>query len=202
MLHRILVLVILLPIQVADAVLPFPFGEAANDTFTFYNDDGSSGVFPLPEPMPFLGDVVEQVYQNTNGDITFDSPYSDFTPEIIPSSSVPPMIAVFWSDVDTRNRLTNVTSGDNELWARTTTDTMDLQRADNLVLGARPGSQFRSDAAFIATWFNVAPYGFDTANRNTFQLAVAWNEFESWTFFSYDKLEWYQASTVSTIARA
>jgi hypothetical protein len=65
------------------------------------NDDGSTPAVALPFPIVFYGQDYDHVYVNNNGNITMDSPMSQFTPESLDELS-DPMIAPFWADVDTR----------------------------------------------------------------------------------------------------
>src|SRR5579863_339182 len=80
------------------------------------NDDGSypctsqdAGVPPdctptpitLPFPVDFYGHEYSSIYLNNNGNLTFGQPLSEYTPESLNQLNIP-MIAPFWSDVDTR----------------------------------------------------------------------------------------------------
>ena len=70
------------------------------------NDDGSSLVdmsAVFEEGLNFFGEEYDasQIYVNTNGNITFGSGLSQYTPSGISAGSTP-MIAAFWADVDTR----------------------------------------------------------------------------------------------------
>ena len=55
----------------------------------------------LPFPINFYGQTYESLYINNNGNLTFNGPLSDYTPQSLNQISVP-MIAPFWADVDTR----------------------------------------------------------------------------------------------------
>lgn len=74
------------------------------DDFTLVqNDDGSQSsetVF-LPQPINFFGGSYRSFFINNNGNITFDSALSTFTPFDI-TANIPPMIAPYFADVDTR----------------------------------------------------------------------------------------------------
>lgn len=65
------------------------------------NDDGSYGPVALPFNFSLYGTPYNQVYINTNGNLTFDLPLSGFVAEGFPIGI--PMIAAFWQDIDTRN---------------------------------------------------------------------------------------------------
>jgi hypothetical protein len=97
--------------SVGDAIVP------GFDSQTYGpNDDGSypcTGLnagtpsdctptaIPLPFPVTFYGSAYSSVYLNNNGNLTFGTPLSQYTPESLNQIDVP-MIAPFWADVDTR----------------------------------------------------------------------------------------------------
>jgi len=65
------------------------------------NDDGSFGPLALPFTFDLYGTSYNQVWINTNGNLTFTQPYAPFSASGFPFSV--PMVAPFWGDVDTRN---------------------------------------------------------------------------------------------------
>lgn len=65
------------------------------------NDDGYTALMNLPFSFTFYGDLLSEFYINNNGNISFGSPYSAYTPAGFPINDFP-MIAPFWADVDTR----------------------------------------------------------------------------------------------------
>jgi hypothetical protein len=65
------------------------------------NDNGSTGLVPLGFTANFLGTIDTAVYVNNNGNLTFDAALSDSTPYSL-LSTVHPIIAPFFADVDTR----------------------------------------------------------------------------------------------------
>lgn len=85
---------------------PQPANAAAVRTGFDFNtlgatDDGSSGAVSLPFSANFFGQTFNSVYVNNNGNITFDSPLSSFTPFGLTSTQTA-IIAPFFADVDTR----------------------------------------------------------------------------------------------------
>lgn len=89
------------------------------------NDDGSTGFIDVTSifagGLNFFGTTYNGFYINNNGNITFSSPLSTYTPSAITGNTSNPMIAVFFADVDTR--ATNVapsaggnSTGSNLLW--------------------------------------------------------------------------------------
>ena len=66
------------------------------------NDDGSTGLVPLPFTINFLNNSESALYVNNNGNVTFDQASYYYTPGNLASTKVK-MIAPFWADVDTRS---------------------------------------------------------------------------------------------------
>jgi hypothetical protein len=82
------------------------------------NDDGSTGRVPMGFPINFFGSSNNTLYVNNNGDVTFDSPQSEYTPKNLTNLGFK-VIAPFWADVDTRNETTDVVKfGTNTVDAR------------------------------------------------------------------------------------
>ncbi|HEY4124371.1 MAG TPA: nidogen-like domain-containing protein [Rhizomicrobium sp.] len=81
------------------------------------NDDGSYPVsgsgagVPSGNPVPqdlgftfnFFGKNYTKAFINNNGNVTFGNFYSDYTPTALTDSGVPPILAAFFADVDTRD---------------------------------------------------------------------------------------------------
>ncbi len=63
------------------------------------NDDSSSDLLPLNFSFEFFGNTFTEVIVNNNGNITFNGPLEQFTPDGFPQ--LVPIIAPFWADVDT-----------------------------------------------------------------------------------------------------
>ena len=59
----------------------------------------------------FYGNQIKRIFINNNGNITFNSPLSNFTPTSIDAGLGTPIIAPFWADVDTRGNTGNVSPG-------------------------------------------------------------------------------------------
>jgi hypothetical protein len=79
-----------------------------NTSFLDRNDDGSTGLVGAGFTMNFFGSSFTQFYINNNGNITFNTPLSTFTPFNLTGAGVQPIIAPFFADVDTRNAGSNV----------------------------------------------------------------------------------------------
>ncbi|ALC06474.1 hypothetical protein CDES_10490 [Corynebacterium deserti GIMN1.010] len=74
------------------------------------NDDGSSGLVSLPFPINFAGNFYEALYVNNNGNVTFNSPMSTYTPFALTGQTGVPIIAPFFADIDTRGDGSEVVS--------------------------------------------------------------------------------------------
>jgi gliding motility-associated-like protein len=73
----------------------------------FRNDDWSTGLVYLPFSFCLYDTVYNLCYINNNGNISFNNPYSTFTPTPFPDPNFI-MVAPFWGDVDTRNLSTGL----------------------------------------------------------------------------------------------
>ncbi|MCC7232443.1 MAG: PKD domain-containing protein [Bacteroidia bacterium] len=67
----------------------------------YRNDDWSTVPIAFPFPFCFYSSTIDSLYINNNGNVSFGTPYSTFTPDSFPSPNFV-MIAPFWGDVDTR----------------------------------------------------------------------------------------------------
>jgi hypothetical protein len=69
------------------------------------NDDRSTGAIDITAAFPggfdLFGTVYNSIYINNNGNVTFASPLSTYTPSAIGSGYTSPIIAPFWADVYT-----------------------------------------------------------------------------------------------------
>ena len=65
------------------------------------NDDGSTAEVNIGFAVNINGTLYSQLYVNNNGNVSFTSPVSTFTPSGIIDGNFP-IIAPFWADVDTR----------------------------------------------------------------------------------------------------
>lgn len=153
------------------------FGELAMQP----NDDGSSNELSLNFTANFFGNQFSSFYVNNNGNITFGSPLSAFTPEAFPyafggnegideeTGQVVPgafgIIAPYWADVDTRG-------------------------SGNVYVAAPNAS------TTVVTWNNVGYFSRNSDLTNNFQLilrdasAETGNTGDFDIEFRYDRLEW------------
>ena len=78
-------------------VLPAAY-ETNIGTLVLQVDDGSV-TRPLPFSFSFYGSTYNQVFVNNNGNITFNSPQSDFTETVAELLAQQPRISAFWDDL-------------------------------------------------------------------------------------------------------
>ncbi|WP_174285504.1 nidogen-like domain-containing protein [Sphingomonas bacterium] len=154
------------------SVAPVPaFAQIAsgfNSTSLGRNDDGSSGLVTLPFAINFYGQTYSGVYVNNNGNLTFNSANSTYTPGGLGSGySGQPIIAPFYADVDTNNVGSGVAAYGNGI--------------------------YNGHQAFGATWDGVGY--FSSADKlNTFQALlvdrsdVGLNDFD--IIFKYGNINW------------
>ncbi len=129
-----------------DPVTMAPIGPRGYGTeFLARNDDGSAGPLPMPFDVNFFGTTYNTFFANNNGNITFNAPVGNYTPDPFPIAAQP-MIAPYWADVDTRNN-----PGDNS----------------NLLYIYSP-----NPATVVLTWDQVGFYSANNNLRNDFQLVL------------------------------
>ncbi|KKO46339.1 autotransporter [Arsukibacterium ikkense] len=138
------------------------------------NDDGSTGAVNIGFNVNFFGLTFSQLFVNNNGNVTFDSALSTYTPFDLTSTGQQ-IIAPFFADVDTRNAGDPVTYG--------------------------VGS-FEGMLAFGVNWLNVDYFSSNVAhtNRNSFQLLLVdrsdVNAGDFDIIFNYSQIQW-EAGTAS-----
>lgn len=131
----------------------YPFDPANTTGWTLAmarNDDGSSALINLGFTFQFYGVNYTSCYINNNGNITFGSPYSPYVPSGFPSSTVPPMIAPFWADADTRNTTTG------RVWYK--------------IIDSNNGGLVDT---LVVTWDNVGYFNSHADLLDTFQLVIS-----------------------------
>ena len=96
-----------LPSQAIPLLSGFGGPSGFGTSFLPRNDDESTSILPLPFPIRFYGNTYNNFYVNNNGNITFSSSLSDYTPSAFPGAPQP-LIAPWWADVDTRNSISDV----------------------------------------------------------------------------------------------
>jgi hypothetical protein len=109
-------------------------------------DDAPSSDVALGFTASVFGQNFTTIYVNPNGHMTFNAALASFTPYGLAASGIPPMIAGFFADVDTRNSLSAVTTYG--------TDTVN------------------GHPAFSAIWDGVGYYGNKADKLNKFQIIL------------------------------
>ncbi len=134
------------------------------------NDDGSTDLVTLPFTLNFFGTNYSSLYVNNNGNVTFDTPLSTFTPfSLLTTAHV--IIAPFFGDVDTRS------GPEGPSGLVTYGDTM-----------------FSSRTAFCVNWVNVGYFAEHIDKVNSFQLLlvdrsdIGMGDFD--IMFNYNQIQW------------
>ncbi|MBT5083344.1 MAG: cadherin-like domain-containing protein, partial [Rhodospirillaceae bacterium] len=150
------------------------FGEQSVDR----NDDGNSGQIDLSavfeSGLNFFGTTYTGLYINTNGNVSFGSSVSQYTPSQIGAGISFPIIAPLWSDVDTRGGTASATPGGNST-------------GENLIwydLDAVNG-------VFTVTWDDVGYFSRAAEPVNAYQLQLfdrGGGDFD--IVFRYEDINW------------
>lgn len=117
------------------------------------NDNDSTGPYDLGFQFTLFGQTYTRVFVNNNGNLSFTAPVAQSTPTAFGDPTLPPMIAPFWADVDTR-----IASP--------------LDSAGVLRIGNTVGDLPILPAVFVATWNHVGRYPQQTDRLNTFQVVI------------------------------
>ncbi|XP_019635144.1 PREDICTED: sushi, nidogen and EGF-like domain-containing protein 1 [Branchiostoma belcheri] len=172
----------------------YPYGPGTADILDPAADDSTSGAQALSTAFPFFGGSFNELYVNTNGDISFGGAVTSYTPTPFPVTNNR-VLAVYFTDVKT-----SYSTRAGYIYHRETTDAAILTRATSDIQTAFPTSQgsFVATWVYIATWHEVGLYGAsgDGVNlRNTFQLVLITDGCKSFTLFNYDRIDFLQGST-------
>lgn len=163
------------------AALLSGFGGARDygDLAMLPNDDGSSSRLDLPFNVNFFGNTFSSFFINNNGNITFNSSLSGYTPNPFPVAARP-MIAPFWADVDTRGS---------------------SQTSSNNVWVTSPNNN-----TVVVTWDMVGYYSQQRGLLNDFQLVLR-NRADTGVGnfdadFRYNQLQWTTGQVSNVAAQA
>lgn len=141
------------------------------------NDDGSTGLVNIGFSVNFFGATHSTLYVNNNGNFTFNSPLSTFTPFGLTGSTGIPVIAPFFADVDTRGAGSGLTN-----YGATSFTTNDAVNR----------------AAFVGNWIDVGYFSTATNLLNSFQaVLIERGETGSGNFdivFNYRQIQWETGS--------
>jgi RHS repeat-associated protein len=142
------------------------------------NDDGSTGFIDItsifPSGLNFYGTNYLGFYINNNGNITFNSPIGTYVPFALNGNTSQPIIAPFFTDIDTRAGVVTPTLGGNST-------------GSNLVYWAFDPSNNR----VVVTWDDVGEYSGGTI-PNAFQLILTKtsNAGDFTIEFRYEDIQW------------
>jgi len=152
------------------------FGEAVLTR----NDDESSNAIDITSVfgeagINFFGTNYTSLFVNTNGNLTFESRLSTYTPSEIGKGYNSPIIAAFWADVDTRAGVTTPSLGGNSLGTNQIFYDLDAE-----------------NGVFTATWDDVGYYAIKNSKVNSFQIQLikrgTAGDFD--ILFRYETINW------------
>jgi hypothetical protein len=187
MLHSLILLALAVHAQANCPAPPnfVPFGSDAGDSVVIPNDDSYELISDFH--VVFFNVTYNSIYLNNNGIITFDEPFTTYTPTGLRGLLLP-AVAVLWCDIDTRDRFT--AACENQLSYRVSRDVafMEAERSRLTRLGVSvPGAPTN---ALVATWSRVRGYGLDNTLLNTFQTVWLVTNATTVVRFAYDRLDW------------
>uniref|UniRef100_A0A3B5QH65 NIDO domain-containing protein n=1 Tax=Xiphophorus maculatus TaxID=8083 RepID=A0A3B5QH65_XIPMA len=114
-----------------------------------------------------------------NGHLTFDAPWSNYTPQQFPMNGTRDIIAPFWADLDNRD------NGDI-YYVQNTSGSL-VQRVTQDINRYFPGLNFQANWIFIATWHEVAYYP-KSGTQTTLQAVLTTNGHYSFVLMNYGSI--------------
>ncbi|PWA16722.1 hypothetical protein CCH79_00017471 [Gambusia affinis] len=117
-------------------------------TISSRSDDGSSPAISLLQSFNYFGQPYSQIYVNHNGHLTFDAPWSSFSPQQFPMYGTRDIIAPFWTDLDNR--------ANGDIYYVQYTSGSLLQQVTQDINRYFSALNFQANWIFIATWYEVA----------------------------------------------
>ncbi len=163
-----------------------PFGPGEEDSVLPPNDDGSTSQINLLDDFVFFGDSYTALWLNNNGNVTFDSSMSSYTPFAFPSGRI--IISPFFADIDTGG---SVQSGNNLYYNQHVDEQgeqgfqVDIPTMVSAIINSAFGDNFSATSVFVATWDHVGYFGSNVDLLNTFQLVLATDGIRSYAIFNY-----------------
>ncbi|XP_021945973.1 nidogen isoform X2 [Folsomia candida] len=148
-------------------------------------DDISSPEIRLQTPIVLYGQQYTSVFVNQNGLISFLTEIPTFVNIQFPLDY--PVIAPFYSDVDTR------ISG-TVYYRETQADEL-LERARTMFSDHFSSAvNFQPSSLLIVTWDDVGYFDRKSDKSNTYQLVIGSDGGDSYVVFLYDKIQWIQGT--------
>lgn len=175
----------------------FPYGAATGDTSLPSTDDVTVsisllGIGPVGSSMPvhFPTSTASSIFVNENGTLSFLQAVPTWVGQHFPiNPSVGPILAPFWTDVDTSN------AASGKIWYRTLQEESSLNYLAARFEAALPGNQgFVPTFAQVITWDHVGYYNQQADKLNTFQAIFASDGLRSFALFQYPEITWVAGS--------
>jgi len=134
------------PIVAKEINILYPYGLSSGDYLVPKNDDGSEGPIDIGVPFSFFNKEFSTIYINTNGFVSFLSPFNKNSLSKKNPFSIP-LISPFWSDINT------LISG--RIYYRESSSASDLNQAKNDIANIY-STAFNPSRVYIITWDQVA----------------------------------------------
>ncbi|XP_044291085.1 IgGFc-binding protein-like [Varanus komodoensis] len=172
------------PVPKSEELFLYSYGTDQGDMKNPKSDDAESPAVSVAVPFPFYGKKYSTLYVDNNGLISLGEtvPVTSLTPDSLPRDGGPPLIAPFWSDINTR-------AGGNVFWRQTQNPKL-LDRCTTDINEYFPDIPFTATWAFIATWDRVAYFGSRSKKVNTFQAVLTTDGEKSFAIFNYASIQW------------
>ena len=128
------------------------------------NDDGSTGLVDIGFTLNLNGVDYDRLYVNNNGNVSFQQPFSTYTPYDFTSSG-DILFSPFFADVDTRGAGSGLVT-----YGQTT---------------------YADQAAFCVDWVDVGYFSNHVDKLNSFQLLIVDRDNGDFDLiYNYDKIQW------------
>ncbi|XP_026077967.1 sushi, nidogen and EGF-like domain-containing protein 1 [Carassius auratus] len=144
-------------------VIFYPFGSVAGDTVNISTEDEISQLIDLWSPFVFFGRAYNRTYVNSNGDLTFNQPSSEYISQPFPINGSKDIIAPLWTDIDVS--VNGIIS-----YQQYSTGSV-LTRATQDINQYFPGLNFMAIWVLVATWDRVA-YHYHSGTETSFQVVL------------------------------
>jgi len=187
---NILILFLLFIFSSTSARLLLPYGADIDfqtvSERSVGNVDDEHVVVELKTPFVINDEKFHSVFIDVNGVLSFDEPVRSFDPKDLKG----PFLAPFWGDID----LTGTVTEGNTFYYRVSESDEDRNWV-RFALEETSGAtvSWRPKTVVVATWHRVGSFMAQTSQLNTFQVVLATDGEESYSFFNYpsDGLNWW-----------
>jgi len=151
----------------------FPYGAEFGDINLSLSDDSSERIY---FPITFAGTYFSNVYVSSNGLLSLDTSFTEYSPRVFPFQS-PPIIAPFWLDL-------NPLEGGQISYRYLSNFTAIDEVINNYNIYNDCNNTYDSASALLVTWEEVRLIG-STNFTETFQVVLTSDGMQSYALFLY-----------------